>query len=113
MLERLNGVAMPAILPSFATCPGPISYGELGLGPTYADDTPQIYTFVVYRGRPCEPPGEPVEQHVLIGDDAGFWSIESDRVNFKSVRAYGFGTYQGRVQGSNDGVSLGPCSNSQ
>jgi len=49
-----------------------------------------------------------VEQGVLIHDDAGFWSIDGDRVTFKSVRAYGFGTYQGRVRGSNDAGAPGP-----
>ncbi len=63
---------MPAILGSFATCPGPISYGDLGLGPTYAYGMPQLYTFVVYRGRPCEPPGDPVEQRVIAGTTPAF-----------------------------------------
>lgn len=108
VLERLNGVAMPAILGSFATCPGPISYGELGLGPTYADGTPQLYTFAVYRGRACEPAGDPVDQRLQVGEDAGFWSVDGDRVTFKSVRAYGFGTYYGQVPGSNVAGAPGP-----
>ncbi|MBA3405888.1 MAG: hypothetical protein H0U13_14605 [Gemmatimonadaceae bacterium] len=107
VLERLNGAAMPVILRSFATCPGPISYGDLSLGRTYAE-TPQLYSFAIQRARPCEPAGDPAEQPVIIGSDAGFWSVDGDRVAFKSVRANGFGTYQGRLRDSDDAGVAGP-----
>lgn len=106
MLDRLDGVPMPVTLPSFLTCAGPVSHGTLDLG-LATSEAPALYDFQVYQGRPCEPPGLPVET-VVVASDAGYWSAGGNRVTFRSKDAARIGEYKGATRPVGTGGGLGP-----
>lgn len=64
-----------------------------------------LYDYVVYEGRPCEPTGAPAELKTTAVD-AGYWSVDGNRVRFRSTGLFGLGEYSAtpRLPGSNAGV---------
>ncbi|MBA3404703.1 MAG: hypothetical protein H0U13_08480 [Gemmatimonadaceae bacterium] len=102
VLVELDGQAFPAALPSFQTCPAPISYGEMFLSPSNVEMT-TLYTFAVTIGRACDPldtrPPEYRQGLAQFSRDGGNWSVDGTRVGFRSnPTLYGKGSYEGIVR---------------
>lgn len=102
VLDALDGVQFPVRSPSFAVCPPPLSSGVLDLAPSTSEMT-TLYFFSVSLGRACNPtdtrPPAYTESATLLSRDGGNWSVEGERVSFRSSpAAYGLGRYEGTFQ---------------
>jgi len=102
VLVELDGVVFPAAKPSFLTCPGPISQGELFLYPGNSE-TATIYYFSATVARPCDLDDSrlPNYREVVLqfARDGGSWSTEGGRIRFRSSPSeYRNGQYEGEIR---------------
>ncbi|MEJ7760650.1 MAG: hypothetical protein WKF55_13785 [Gemmatimonadaceae bacterium] len=103
-LELVNGAPLPVPLAGGA-CPLGIVEGDISLAPKIINRRP-LYTVAVYTRYLCETSRLPPLDSSSIVSDFGGWSLDGDRVEFRSEK--GFDTYRVRPVQPTPSGTLGP-----
>ncbi len=106
VLDSLDGVRLPVLSPSFFSCSGPITRGELNVSPENSE-SPNNYGLWVSQANNCESP-KTTDSEIELVIDFGTWNARGNRVEFHSGTRYGLGDYGSEMRSPGSIGGLGP-----